>query len=158
MEFCQLSIVIFLLLFNYHVGKSLQDISCYFGQNQDPTFPIDVRKQTYFFSNDAFCFKIYRNSTTIFKHLKKTPRTTLTYHWGAREIEPHMKFLDCNSTYEISYGLQHWSSYEYIYERFCFCCGDDCNDQSMDDTCNDTPIFTSTCYSEGFNVSISIFS
>ena len=72
------------------------------------------------------------------------------FNWGCTsDLEGLNAFLKCGDTLEDTYGDFYFGANVSTYSRFCTCCGDHCNDDRMNDKCNETPVYTKTCYGAG---------
>ena len=101
-------------------------------------------------SNHGFINKKHYRYSTIMEDGVKT--TSVEYQWAALDfVLSEQLNLKCGDVVETTYAIHDFlhpvnDTYTVYYDRFCTCCGDLCNDRSMNDKCNDFPDFTHNCY------------
>ena len=74
--------------------------------------------------------------------------TTVNYHWGCANIGLVSGYPKCGERFEESFGISQ-NGYPIVgYYESCTCCGDLCNNSTMDNDCYLPPVFTKECYGQ----------
>ena len=74
--------------------------------------------------------------------------TTVSYHWGCANIGLVSGYPKCGERYEESLAFSQNGYPSVVYYESCTCCGDLCNNSTMDDDCSLPPVFTEECYGQ----------
>ena len=118
--------------------------------NDKGIFPADNYTTVQCNSTDAFCFK-QRFMEINDKHFPNFTEV-IHYRWGCSENEKPLKgYIKCGDVFAESYDYTTHEPDFGIYQNFvidhiCSCCGDFCNNSTMDDQCNSDGHTDKNCY------------